>query len=47
MIGKGMLSERGIVPPEDAIDGSLYAHFMNELGKRDIIVLETVETDVP
>ncbi len=44
MIGKGMIKEKGIVPPEDAIYGSLYGYFMNELKKRDINIQETVET---
>ena len=47
MIGAGMIAERGIVPPEDAIYGAGYAHFMKELEKRGIVVLETVETEVP
>ena len=44
MIGKGMIKERGIVPPEDCFYGENYSYFMNELEKRNIRVLETVET---
>lgn len=44
MIGKGMIKETGIVPPEDCFYGENYSHFMKELEKRKIIVLETVET---
>ena len=44
MIGKGLISERGIVPPEDCIHGDLYRLFMQELERRNIHVLETIET---
>jgi saccharopine dehydrogenase-like NADP-dependent oxidoreductase len=44
MIGKGLIKEKGIVPPEDCIYGRLYPLFLHELEKRDIRVLETVET---
>ncbi len=42
-IGKGLIKEKGIVPPEDCIYGALYPKFMAELEKRNIRVLETVE----
>ena len=42
MIGQGMILEKGIVPPEDAIFGERYTHFLAELLKRDIAVLEVV-----
>jgi len=44
MIGKGLIKERGLVPPEDCIYGPLYHLFIEELEKRNIRVLETVET---
>jgi saccharopine dehydrogenase-like NADP-dependent oxidoreductase len=44
MIGKGLIKEKGIVPPEDCIYGDLYPLFIKELGKRDIKVIETVES---
>jgi saccharopine dehydrogenase-like NADP-dependent oxidoreductase len=44
MIGKGLIKEKGIVPPEDCIYGDLYPLFMKELEKRNIKVLETIES---
>lgn len=44
MIGRGMIKERGCVPPEDCIYGENYSYFMRELEKRNINVLETIET---
>jgi lysine 6-dehydrogenase len=44
MVGRGMIRETGIVPPEDCIYGANYEHFITELGKRNIRILETVET---
>jgi lysine 6-dehydrogenase len=44
MIGKGLIKEKGIVPPEDCIYGKGYGHFMTELAKRKIRILETEET---
>jgi len=44
MIGRGMIRERGCVPPEDCIYGENYSYFMKELEKRNINVLETIET---
>ncbi len=43
MIGKGMIKEKGIVPPEDCFYGENYSYFMKELEKRKIKVLETIE----
>ena len=43
MIGKGMIREKGIVPPEDCIYGKGYAYFTKELAKRKIRILETEE----
>jgi len=44
MVGKGMVKEKGIVAPEDAVYGEGYTYFINELAKRNINILETVET---
>ncbi len=44
MIGKGLIKENGIVPPEDCIYGDLYGLFLQELEKRSIHVLETIES---
>jgi saccharopine dehydrogenase-like NADP-dependent oxidoreductase len=43
LILEGEITEKGIVPPEDAIDGKLYGRFMEELKTRGIDVLEVVE----
>jgi saccharopine dehydrogenase-like NADP-dependent oxidoreductase len=43
MLGLGMIAEKGIVAPEDAIYGSNYTYFISELEKRNIRILETVE----
>jgi saccharopine dehydrogenase-like NADP-dependent oxidoreductase len=43
MVGKGMVKEKGIVAPEDAVYGEGYTYFINELAKRNIKILETVE----
>lgn len=42
-IGRGLITQKGIVPPEDAIDSNLYQSFIEELQKRDITVLEEVK----
>jgi lysine 6-dehydrogenase len=42
-IGRGKITTKGIVPPEDGIKGELYEAFMGELEKRDIRVLERTE----
>lgn len=44
MVGKGMVKEKGIVAPEDAVHGEGYTYFINELARRNIKILETVET---
>jgi hypothetical protein len=44
MVGKGLIKEKGVVPPEDCIYGDLYAEFVRELERRNIRVLETIET---
>lgn len=42
-IGRGLIKERGLVPPEDCIMGESYRLFIEELKKRGIEILETVE----
>jgi saccharopine dehydrogenase-like NADP-dependent oxidoreductase len=44
MVGRKMIKETGIVPPEDCFYGENYRHFMGELAKRNIRIEETVET---
>lgn len=44
LIGRGMITKKGILPPEDGVTGGLYRIFIEELGKRDIKVLEETET---
>jgi lysine 6-dehydrogenase len=44
MVGKGMIAEKGIVAPEDCIYGANYTHFIAELERRNIRILETIET---
>ncbi len=43
MLLAGEITEKGIVPPEDTIKGSLYDKFMEELRKRNINILEKFE----
>jgi lysine 6-dehydrogenase len=42
LILEGLITERGIVPPEDCIKGPVYNRFMAELKKRNINILEVV-----
>ena len=42
MIAKGMIPEKGIVAPEDAIHGDRYTWFIKELAKRNIRILEVI-----
>jgi len=44
LIGKGEIKKRGIVACEDAIEGEIYQKFMEELGKKNITILEVPET---
>ncbi len=46
LIGRGEIEKRGIVAPEDCIEGELYEKFMNELRKRNITILEVVSEPV-
>ncbi len=47
MIGKGEITEKGVIAPEDAIKGRIYQNFIEELKKRRINILEIskIESD--
>ena len=40
MLGKGEITKKGIVAPEDAIEGKIYKNFLEELKRRKINILE-------
>jgi len=40
MLGKGEITKKGIVTPEDAIEGKIYENFLEELKRRNINILE-------
>jgi saccharopine dehydrogenase-like NADP-dependent oxidoreductase len=40
MLGKGEINKKGIVAPEDAIEGGIYKNFLEELKRRNINILE-------
>jgi saccharopine dehydrogenase-like NADP-dependent oxidoreductase len=40
MLGKGEITKKGIVAPEDAIEGKIYENFLEELKGRKINILE-------
>ena len=42
LLAKGMVQEKGIVPPEDGVYGEAYAFMLAELAKRNIHIVETV-----
>ncbi len=44
LIGRGEIRKRGIVAPEDAIEGKAYRYFMEELTRKNITVVEVSET---
>jgi saccharopine dehydrogenase-like NADP-dependent oxidoreductase len=44
LLGRGEIEKKGIVAPEDAIEGKVYQDFMGELTERNITVLEVSET---
>jgi lysine 6-dehydrogenase len=44
LIGRGEIDKKGIVAPEDAIEGKVYQDFMEELTEKNITVLEVSET---
>jgi len=41
-VGSGRIPKKGIVPPEDCIEGGLYNIFMEELKERNITILEVI-----
>jgi lysine 6-dehydrogenase len=43
-IGRGLISAKGIVPPEDCFKGEVYTRFLEEIKKRDIHILEETIT---
>jgi len=47
MLAKGLIKQRGIVPPEDAITGPLYTWFLAELEERNIRIEEVVAACEP
>ena len=42
-IGRGAITNKGIVPPEEGIKGELYEVFINELRERGINIIEILE----
>jgi lysine 6-dehydrogenase len=44
LVGRGEIEKKGIVAPEDAIEGKVYRNFMDELAKKNITILEVIET---
>jgi len=44
LIGRGEIKKKGILAPEDAIEGKVYQEFMEELRKKNITILEVTET---
>lgn len=40
MLGRGEITRKGIVAPEDAIEGKIYENFFEELNRRKINILE-------
>jgi saccharopine dehydrogenase-like NADP-dependent oxidoreductase len=40
LIGQGLITRHGIVPPEDCVEGEAYRVFMEEVAKRGITILE-------
>jgi saccharopine dehydrogenase-like NADP-dependent oxidoreductase len=43
-IGRGLISQKGIVAPEDGITGELYQAFIQEMEERDIKIQELIRT---
>jgi lysine 6-dehydrogenase len=41
-IGRGLITKKGIVPPEDCFEDGVYQAFLDELGKRDVRIVEKV-----
>jgi len=46
MLGKGEITKKGIVAPEDAIEGKVYQDFLEELKRRKINILEVSPKDI-
>jgi len=44
LVGRGEINKKGIVAPEDAIEGKVYRNFMEELAEKNITVLEVSKT---
>ena len=44
LVGRGEIAKKGIVAPEDAIEGKVYQAFMQELAEKNITILEVPET---
>ncbi|MBN1261178.1 MAG: saccharopine dehydrogenase NADP-binding domain-containing protein [Anaerolineae bacterium] len=42
-VGRGLISQTGIVPPEDCLPGPLYTPYIEALKQRNIVILETEE----
>jgi saccharopine dehydrogenase-like NADP-dependent oxidoreductase len=40
MLGKGEINKKGIIAPEDAIEGKIYKKYFEELKRRKINILE-------
>ncbi|MGB2894540.1 MAG: saccharopine dehydrogenase C-terminal domain-containing protein [Anaerolineales bacterium] len=43
-IGRGLITAKGIVPPEDCFEGDVFKLFLEEIKKRDIHILEKIVT---
>jgi saccharopine dehydrogenase-like NADP-dependent oxidoreductase len=43
-VGRGQITQKGIVAPEDCYDSALYKEFVKELERRNIIILEEITT---
>ena len=44
LVGKGEINKKGIVAPEDAIEGKVYEKFLEELRKKGVTILEVSKT---
>lgn len=45
LLGMGLVREKGILAPEDAILGDLYSKFVGELAKRGLVIEEVVRSN--
>jgi saccharopine dehydrogenase-like NADP-dependent oxidoreductase len=43
-IGRGLITGKGIVPPEDCFKGDVFTRFLEELKKRGVHILEEIIT---